>query len=333
MTLRHALVPLVLLCLVATPAPSVGAAPATPSALATTTLALPHPSTLSAKWRNTATLPYGSATSRPGTSPGGEGLEFGPSYGVQLPDRTWWVLDTAKRRLAHFSDAGNYLGQAVLPARYLHLGVYVQWANPQALADGTVVLTSTTIDAPGLLLRSPAGRFTRVGLDRFVNVVIGNGHSLYGFDEDNTMVRVRPRTGTITTVTDFVGQGGHAFRIRVGAGQLRVRRPGVNLRLNLVDKTHPAATVFPSVEAAMGADGKLWILASGIVETSPGSAHDVVGLFAVGRTGSVSVVFKSRTLTSDADPGDGHRLSLRHGGTRPTLMFIDPDAVRVYRKK
>lgn len=333
MTLRHALVPLVLLCLVATPPPSVSAAPAAPSVLFTTTLALPHPSTLSAKWRNTAILTYGNATSRPGTSPGGEGLDFGPSYGVQLPDRTWWILDAAKRRLAHYSDAGGYLGQAALPTKYLHLGLYVQWANPHALADGTVVLTSTTIDAPALLLLFPTGRFTRVRLDRFVNVVISNGHSLYGFDEDDSMVRVRPRTGAITAVTDFVGQGGRPFRISVGPGHLRVRRPGVNLRLNLADKSHPAATVYPSVEAAMGADGKLWILASGIVEPSPGSAHDVVGLFAVARSGSVSVVFKSRTLTSDADPGDGHRLSLRHGGTRPTLMFIDPDAVRVYRKK
>ncbi len=329
MRLARILVPIVALGCVA----GTTTAPTATAAVTTKTVKLMHPSSLSAKWTLTSKIGYGTAAAKLGTSPGGDGLMLGPSYGVQLPDKTWWYADAAKKRLAHYSDAGAYLGQAVLPTSYLHLGTYFQWVNPQALADGTVVLTSTTIDSPAFMLLSPTGTFSRVPLDRFVNVVISDGHSLYGFDEDNHMVRVKPRTGAITFVTRFKGQGGRAFAISVGNGFIKVLRPGVNLKLKLVDTSHPTKTVHPAVEATVGADGKLWILVSGIVELSPTSAHDVTGLFSVSTSGAISATYKLRTLYSDSDPADGHHLGIRLGSSRPTLMFVDTDATRVYRKK
>ena len=317
---------------------SPGLAEAVPQALplavplATKTLALRQPSKLSSKWTRISKIGYGTATAKLGTSPGGEGLLFGPDYGVQVPDKTWWYADAAKRRLAHYSDAGAYLGQVKLPTKYLAQGIYFQWSNPVALVDGTVVLTSTTINSPGLLLLSPQHTFTRVSLSRFVNVVVTDGHSLYGFDGTNKSVKVRPRTGAISTVTGLKGQGGRRFTISVAMGRISVRRPGVNLRLNLVEPAHPSRPIQPAVEAVVGADGKLWILASGIVEVSPGNAHDVVGLFSVSVSGAVSAVYKVRTLFSDSDPGGGHHLGIRQGSSKPTLMFIDSDAARVYRK-
>nr|WP_300142345.1 hypothetical protein [Propionicimonas sp.] len=329
MRLARILVPIVALGCVA----GTTAAPTATAAVTTKTVRLTHSSSLSTKWKLTSTIGYGTAAAKLGTSPGGEGLMLGLSYGVQLPDTTWWYADAAKKRLAHYSDAGAYLGQAVLPTSYLHLGSYFQWANPQALADGTVVLTSTTIDSPALMLLSPKGAFSRVLLDRFVNVVISDGHSFYGFDEAGRMVKVKPRTGVITSVTRFKGQGGRAFSISVGKGFIKVVRPGVNLKVKLVDAGHPTKTVHPAVEATVGADGKLWILATGIVELSPTSAHDVAGLFSVSTSGSLSATYKMRTLYSDSDPADGHHLGIRLGSSRPTLMFVDTDATRVYRKK
>ena len=131
-----------------------------------------------------------------GTSPAGEGLILGPSYGVQVPNRTWWYADAAKLRLAHYGDTGAYLGQVKLPGKYLHLG-YFQWQNPVALKDGSVVLTSTTIDSPALLLLSPKKKLSKVKLARFVNVVISDGTYLYGFDENGKKVRVTKRSGAV----------------------------------------------------------------------------------------------------------------------------------------
>jgi hypothetical protein len=296
------------------------------------TLHLSQPISLNSSWKRIAKIGYGTAASKLGTSPGGENLMLGPDYGVQVPNKTWWYLDAAKLRLAHYSDSGAYLGQVKVPTKYLAQGIYFQWANPFALTDGTVVLTSNGA-SPALLLLSPAKKLTRVGLSRFFGPVVTDGHSLYGFDENGVSVRVKPRTGAITTVSNFKGQGGRTFAITAASDHLTVKRPGVNLRINLVDPAHPTLPVHPAVEAVMAANGKLWILATGIVEVSLSNTYDVSGLFSISPTGAVSAVEPVRTLYSDSDPGSGHHLGIRQGSSRPTLMFIDTDAVRVYRKK
>lgn len=295
------------------------------------TIALKHPTSLGSTWTRLARIKYGTATAQLGTSPGGDGVEWGPDYGVQLPDLSWWYADAAKLRLAHYSDSGAYLGQVVLPKKYLTSDIYFQWNNPIALANGSVVLSSTSA-TPGLLVLSKTQKLKRVSLARYVHATVTDGVFLYGFDENNHKVRVNPATGAIKRVSTFTGQGGRTFTISIATGRIVVKRPGVNLRLKVVDPAHPTVAVHPAVEAVMGLDGSLWILATGIVETSPGNAHDVGGLFSVSRFGVVSPVYKLRTLTSDADPGDGQHLGMRLGDSRPTLMFIDNDAVRVFRK-
>lgn len=334
-----AFVPVLLLIMLAgiNPPPAHGSPAGRPLATPQTTLTrtLRTPGALSSKWTRIAKIGYGTASALLGTSVGGDGggIAWGPSYGTQVPDKTWWYADAAKRRLAHYSDSGKYLGRVPIPARYLAQGIYFQWQNPQALADGTVVLTSTSVDSPALLLLSPTKKLRRVPLDRFVGVVISDGHRLYGFDEANQKVKLAPKTGTITPVTRFAGQTGDTFNLSVSPGYLKVTRPGVNVRINLTAAGFPGLSVNPSVEAAMAANGKLWILVTGIVEIDPDRVELVIGLFNVTRTGVVSAVSRVRNPTSESDPGDGQHLGIRHGGTHPWLMFIDTDAVRVYRRK
>jgi len=167
---------------------------------------------------------------------------------------------------------------------------------------------------------------------RFVHIVLSDGTKLYGFDDDAQRVRVNPRTGKVSGVTAFTGQGGRTFDLVVAAGHLLLTRPGVNLRFDLVDAGYPSLTVHPSVEVAMSANGRLWILIAGVTELSPDTAHTVLGITSVDADGNISAVGRVRTLTSDSDPGDGKHLGVRYGGTRPTLMFVGTDAVRVYRK-
>jgi hypothetical protein len=83
----------------------------------------------------------------------------------------------------------------------------------------------------------------------------------------------------------------------------------------------------------MSANGKLWVLVTAISEVSVDETYDLAGLFTVSTAGTVSAVSRVRTWYSDSDPGDGYHLGMRYGGTHPTLMFIDTDAVRVYRRK
>ena len=139
-------------------------------------------------------------------------------------------------------------------------------------------------------------------------------------------------TGKIITVTWMRGQGGRRFTLGVGNGSVTIKRPGVNLKLKLVSAEHPAYTPHPQLEATMGADGRLWVLISAIIELASSNA-DAVGLVTISASGHVSAVQPVRSLSSASDPADGLHLGIRYGGTKPWLMFIDPDATRVYRLK
>ena len=61
-------------------------------------------------------IPYGDGEEELGTALGGDmgGLDLGPEYGAQAPDGSWWILDAAKRRLAHYSETGEYLGAVAM---------------------------------------------------------------------------------------------------------------------------------------------------------------------------------------------------------------------------
>lgn len=58
-------------------------------------------------WEERFFIPYGETPDTLGTYLGGdgEGIQIGPDFGAQAPDGSWWFLDTAKLRLAHFSES------------------------------------------------------------------------------------------------------------------------------------------------------------------------------------------------------------------------------------
>ncbi len=315
-------------------APEAAAAPTPEPKVVNKAIKLNKPTSLGNKWKRVVKVAYGSSAPKLGTSLGGDGqgIKFGPSYGTQTPDKTWWIADAAKKRLAHYSSTGKYLGQVKLPKKYLHSG-YFQWQFPFALSNGSVVLSSTTIDSPALLRMSRTGAFTKVKMRQTVAVLFTDGKYLYGFNEKNKKVRVDPNTGKIIAVTWFQGQGGHKFQISARKNYLTVKRPGVTLKIKLVSAEYPKRDVHPGVQAVMGKDGKLWILVNGAVELPNFETANATGLFSITKGGKISPVLNVRRLSGGADPGDGQNLGIRHGSKLPWLMFIDTTALRVYRLK
>lgn len=316
------------------PSPSASTVAPSPDPFAPLTrLVLTPPATLAPSWSEVFSVPYGDAPGQLGTSLGGDdgGIRIGPSYGTQVPDGTWWFMDTAHARLAHFSDAGAYLGEVRIPAKYLTGGQYVQYQSPLALADGTVVLQSTTPGDSAMLTLAADGTLARVPLDRFVGVKVTDGTHLYGFDQDNRLVKADPRTGTLSFTDAVVGQGDLPFTLTTAPGRLGLTRPGVTLDLPLFAAEKPTSVVHPMVEGATGADGVLNILVTGLIEDAPGEISEVAGFVRVDAAGR-GFVEQVRPLSSTADPSDGGRLGVRLGDSRPWLMLIDTDAVRVFRR-
>lgn len=281
-------------------------------------------------WVEIMVLPYGDDVEHLGTSPGGdgEGIMWGPQYGTQMPDGTWWFLDVARFRIAHFSDEGDYLGEAVVPPNFLAQGQYFQFQMPQALADGTLVLSNPTAQS---LLLFDGEAFSSVGLaDRFL-VKNTDGSLLYGFSGEE-MERADPRNGEVEGVEGFAGPGGHEYSILVSGSELHFEIGGADLHLPVVWGSSPEAEVHPALEAKMDGEGTLHVFVTGFVEEVPGEITELVGYFTVDQAGFVSPVDDMRSPFSPSDPGSPAHLGLAPEGT-PWLMFVDTDAVRVFRRE
>ena len=99
--------------------------------------------------------------------------------------------------------------------------------------------------------------------------------------------------------------------------------------LRIRSAAHPADDVHPAIEVAVGVDGTLCLLITGIIERTPGELSEVNGYLTIGRTGVVSPVERMRRPWSPSDPGTGGHLGVRPGTSRAWLMFVDTDGVRV----
>ncbi len=283
------------------------------------------------EWEEVLSVGYGDAPELLGTSPGGdgEGIMWGPSYGTQLPDGTWWFVDTAKLRLAHYGETGAYLGDLPMPAEYLANGEYLQWARPLALSDGTLVLQSTTAHAPGWLLLAPDGTLSRTPSAQWWSVYTTDGTHLYGFDDTFVPIRIDPRTGASSPVPALATQGLPTLSVTPEPTRLLIDLGAGDIALPLT--AFDGAQVHLGVEAVGGTDQVANLLLRGIVEDAPGDLTDVQGLLRIDASGR-GTLDNLPLLTSEADPGDGLRLGVRWGDNRPWLMLITSDAVRVYRR-
>lgn len=309
--------------------------PTSPSSPAGTgnRLVLNKPGTLGPAWRFAFKVGYGTQPARLGTYLGGDGLghRTGPDYGTQAPDGTWWFLDPAKVRLAHYSASGAYLGQSLPPKRFLGGGRFLEYQRLTALADGTLVAHSTSVNEAGLLVRSPDGAFSQLALQAFFAVQTTDGTYEYGF-MGTRCVRVDPATGRATAVDRLVGPGGHSFAIAITKDGILVTTQGGRAELPVVAASFPTLPVQLNVEANTSADGRLNVLLTGIVEPPGQDAATVIGFVTFDERARVTSTEDVRDPTSSADPASGLHLGVRLGGSAPWLMFVDADGVRVYRR-
>ena len=288
-----------------------------------------------APWSRSFVIGYGEDEQLLGTAPGGDSgsLDLGPEYGAQAPDGSWWFLDAAKRRVAHYDGRGGYLDAVDLPTELLVDGVYFQFQLPRVLDDGTLVANGLREDGT-VILRVRDGDADQVEFDRQFVIRGDDGRRLYGSDDGGATVVVDIEAGTVRDVPWPRGPDGTRYRVGVEGRRVRVQMPDasppVDRALPVVADTLTTAPLHPSLEIAVGADGTVHLLVVAIIEGDHPS--HVAGYTQVRPDGTVAPVERVRDPFSAADPGSPAHLGVRPGSNEPWLMFVEEDGVHVYQR-
>lgn len=307
---------------------------------ATTTPALPPPSNSASEWtvgpataevppgwHEAFTIGYGNDVSLLGSAPGGEGLTLGPDYGAQAPDGTWWFLDAAKQRLAHYDATGGYLDAVVLGEQFLASGIYFQYQLPRVLADGTLVAIRLTGDTTEFLTLA-AGEPQLVSIQATLLAKVDDGRTVYGFDTEGALVAIDPVNGTWQPTEWFVTQSGVNYMVGLTSGGATVSLPdaAIEKAIPLTASNGPGA-VHGLLEVATGADGVIHVLFLGISESD--ESQQLAGYATIGTNGTVSEMEPRINPFTPADPGSPSHLGIAYGSSTPWLMIVGETGVRV----
>lgn len=291
---------------------------------------LPAASQMPATWHEVFVIPYGVGPDTLGTSPGGDSgtLDIGPEYGAPAPDGTWWFLDAAKQRLAHFDSDGIYLDAVKIPRRLLVGGRYFQWQLPHVLADGTLLAPRQTGDVT-VLLRLRDGVVDEVSLDGMFTPTYDDGQALFGFDGRNKLTSVDLATGRIARVADFPTPGGQSFKVKIG-DRLLVQLPKAGEAPSVPVVTASGAKAHVGVQVRAGADDVLHLFLVGIGEDD--ESVQLVGYTSVSQTGVIQQAEVLANPFSEADPGSPAQLVMGPGSSTPMLIYVLEDGVHVYER-
>jgi hypothetical protein len=298
------------------------------------TIPLPGVSAMGAAWTEAFLLPYGTADDQVGTAPGGDNgsLDLGPDYGAQAPDGTWWILDAAKLRLAHFSEGGEFLAAVPLQPDQLIDGRYFQFQLPHVLDDGTLVASRLGSESSTLLVLDGEQAHLVTVPTMFVSEA-DDGVMLDGFDDLGDLVEVDAHSGEATVVDWFRTRAGTRYRVEARGDVITVELPdtaAAPVTLHLVWADDPSVTAYAGVEVDSGADGSLFLFLYGSTDGNGGG--QLAGFLTISPQGAVSEIEPTQDPFSPSDPGSPAHLGVRPGTSSPWLMFVDTDGVRVFTR-
>ncbi len=288
-------------------------------------------------WVEAFFIPYGETPDTLGTHLGGdgEGIPFGPEYGAQAPDGTWWFLDVANFRVAHFSEDGEYLDEVPVPESMLVNGIYFQYAFPKVMNDGTV-LASRLGAGDTVFLRIRDGQIDSFSVPIEMTPRADDGEVLYGltFGEDSSLVSVDPEGATSQAVEWFTSRDGRRFAVTAGADGLGVvlpdASPPANIELDF-EAGEIGGPAYLMVEVATGIDGTMHLFFLGFPERD--ESIQLAGYMTVSPDGQIGRMEPMINPFSVSDPGTPTRLGVRPGTSDVTFMHIGDDGVRVFTRR
>ncbi|HEY4606966.1 MAG TPA: hypothetical protein VIH55_04890 [Acidimicrobiia bacterium] len=280
-------------------------------------------------------FPYGDTDDTLGTSPGGDGLMLGPEYGTQSPDGSWWFLDAARLRVAHFAEDGTFLDQALIPEDLLVDGQYFQYQMPQALDDGSITAAGFRGETTMALLRVVDGEASGSNIEAAVPWVTTDGTYLYGLGlEDGSPYRLDPHDPVVEPVEWLIARDGSRYRVTVEQDEVLVELPDAptpsTRTLQMRFSEDPSVIAHAGIEVETGADGTIFILFYGAPESD--ETLGIGGFVSIGIDGIVGDAESITDPFSLSDPGSPAHLGARPGTSSPWVMVVGEDGVHVFTR-
>lgn len=274
---------------------------------------------------------YGDSPELLGTSPGGDGLMFGPEYGTQTADGRWWFMDAAKGRIAVYDQSGSYLEEVVLPPDVLVDGVYFQYQIPKALDDGSLAVGGFREDATDLLrlVDMVPSVVTVPGITAWTNT---DGVDLYGLDMEGLYRKLDLATLEVDATDYLLTRAGTRYSVRRVEGALEIDLPdaGLTRRLELRFSEDPDVVVEGGLQVDTGADGSVFILILGVPRSD--ESLGVGALITVAHDGEVT----SEPIAdpfSPADPGSPANLGVTPLTSEVWFMTVWENGVHVFTRR
>ena len=277
-------------------------------------------------------FPYGEGEEFLGTSPGGDGLMLGPDYGTQTPDGSWWFLDAASLRVAHFAADGSYLDQVIMPEEVLVDGLYFQYQMPQGLDDGSITAGGFPDEDTMSLLRVADGQATGATFEGAVPLVTTDGELLYGLGSDGSPHALDPAQPVLDPVDWLLARDGTPFMVTVNGDEIVLELPdaGLTRTLQMRYSDDPEVVAHGAIEVETGVDGTIFIVVYGIPESD--ETLGIGGFVSVSPDGQVGQMEPIVDPFSPADSGSPSHLGVTPGTSTPWIMVVWEDGVHVFTR-
>lgn len=290
----------------------------------------PALATMPDDWNLEFVIPYGEADELLGSAPGGENLMLGPDYGAQAPDGSWWFMDAAKQRLAHYDGSGAYIDSVVLGPKFLAQDIYFQYQLPHILADGTLVASRFGGETTDLLV-------VRNGLPSLLNLAAvmflkaDDGELIYAFNPEGGSWAIEPHTGSTEPVDHFRSQSEDRYRISLANGAVQISLPDAGVKLEIpITASIGDGEVHASIEVATTVDGVIHLFVLGLSESD--ETVQLAGYTSVAPDGTVRPMSPIMNPFTPADPGSPGHIGAAHRAASPWFMVIGEDGVEVYTR-
>lgn len=277
------------------------------------------------------TFPYGEDADGLGTAPGGDGLMLGPEYGTQLSDGTWWFMDAAKLRFAHFDGDGSYLGEVDIPEEVLVDGQYFQYQNPIALDDGRILASGFRGEANMSLLTFDGATMSSATVADSTPWVTTDGSHLFGFSLADSMPRSLLLDPPAVEEADwFLARDGTRYMIRVDGSEVTLELPDANVTKTLLLRfaEDPSVEARAGIEVETGTDGTIFVLFYGAPLSD--ESLGIGSLVTISPTGHVAEAEPVVDPFSMSDPGSPSHLGVTPGTATPWIMVVGEDGVHVH---